>query len=144
MAVCKQVQKGTADLTMIMGKILMYSGGAGLLIMAAFGTVAIDVVLLAYANKNHNSFLTGFLIGALFWGPRVDPLPLLIASPITSLIAVGLSVLLGVPMVGAAILAGWAMAAVVMGVGYGLMALADVMQPEPSLYGEIESCCFCP
>lgn len=128
------MQKGASDFSFIIGKGLIYGGGASLLLMAAVGTVAIDIVLLAYADKTHNSFLTGFILGSMFFGPQVDPLPLLIASPITSLIAVGLSVALGVPMVGAAILAGWALATTLLAVGFGLVALSEAIEPEPEEY----------
>lgn len=137
------IQKGVSDFSFIIGKGLMYGGGAGLLIMAAVGTVSIDLVLLAYADKTHNGFLTGYILGSMFWGPRFDPLPLLIASPITSIIAVGLSVALGVPAVGGAILAGWALAATLVGLGYGLTALAEAIDPEPEDDYESNSC-FCP
>jgi hypothetical protein len=125
------IQKGVSDFSYIIGQGLIYGGGASLLVMAAVGTVAIDLVLLAYADKTHNDFLTGFILGSMFFGPKVDPLPLLIASPITSLIAVGLSVALGVPMIGAAILAGWAFAAALLAVGFGLVALSEAIEPEP-------------
>ena len=143
------MQKGVADFSLIIGKGLMYGGGAGLLIMAAIGTVSIDIVLLAYAEKNHNSFLTGYILGTMFWGPKFDPLPLLIASPITSIIAVGLSVVLGVPAVGAAILAGWALAATVLALGFGLMALGQAINPGMEAEYERDedyedNCCFCP
>lgn len=118
----------------------MYGGGAGLLIMAAVGTVSIDIVLLSYAEKHHNSFLTGYILGTMLWGPQPDPLPMLIMSPITSIIAVGLSVALGVPAVGAAILVGWGLAATVLGLGYGLMALAEAMEPEPADDYDNRSC----
>ncbi|RUR17323.1 hypothetical protein ELY21_11440 [Legionella sp. km535] len=143
------MQKGVADFSLIIGKGLMYGGGAGLLIMAAVGTISIDLVLLAYAEKHHNSFLTGYILGTMFWGPRFDPLPLLIVSPITSIIAVGLSVALGVPAVGAAILAGWALAATVLAVGFGFIALGQAMRPEMHAESQQDedyedSCCFCP
>jgi hypothetical protein len=131
MSTSSDIQKGVSDLSLIIGKGLMYGGGAGLLIMAVVGTVSIDIVLLSYAEKTHNHFLTGYILGTMLWGPKADPVPLLIASPITSLLAVGLSVALGVPAVGAAILAGWALAATVMGLGYGLMALAEAIEPDP-------------
>lgn len=131
MSIQRSIQKGVSDFSYIIGAGMMYGGGASLFIMAAVGTVAIDLVLLAYAEKNHNDFLTGFIMGSLFFGPRVDPIPLLIASPITSLIAVGLSVALGVPGVGVAILAGWAFGAIMLGAGYGLVALSEQIAPEP-------------
>ncbi|KTC91742.1 hypothetical protein [Legionella cincinnatiensis] len=131
MSLESSVEKGIADFSLIIGKGLMYGGGAGLLIMAVVGTIAIDLVLLAYAEKHHNDFMTGWILGTMFWGPRVDPLPLLIASPITSLIAVGLSLALGVPQVGVALLTGWALAATVFTVGCALVSLSESINLEP-------------
>lgn len=99
--------------------------------MAVVGTIAIDLVLLAYAEKHHNDFMTGWILGTMFWGPRVDPLPLLIVSPITSLIAVGLSLALGVPQVGVALLAGWALASTVFAIGCALVSLSESLNLEP-------------
>ncbi|PYD07304.1 hypothetical protein DND36_32720, partial [Pseudomonas savastanoi pv. glycinea] len=124
MSLESSLQKGIADFSLILGKGLIYGGGAGLLIMAVVGTIAIDLVLLAYAEKHHNDFMTGWILGTIFWGPRVDPLPLLIVSPITSLIAVGLSLALGVPQVGVALLAGWALASTVFAIGCVLVSLS--------------------
>ena len=131
MSIEKSIQKGVSDFSFIIGRGLIYGGGAALFVMAAVGTVAIDLVLLAYADKSHNHFLTGYILGSMFFGPRVDPLALFIISPITSAIAVGLSFALGVPGVGVAILAGWALAATVLAVGMGLEALSKAIDPEP-------------
>ena len=125
------IQQGVADFTHIIGTGLKYGGGFGLFVMAVVGTVAIDIVILASAEKNHNSFVTGFVLGSMFSRGNSDPVPLLIASPITSAIAVVLSFALGVPGVGLAILAGWFVAAAVLGIGLGLEALAKAIEPEP-------------
>lgn len=131
MSLESSLQKGIADFSLILGKGLIYGGGAGLLIMAVVGTIAIDLVLLAYAEKHHNDFMTGWILGTMFWGPRVDPLPLLIVSPITSLIAVGLSLALGVPQVGVALLAGWALVSTVFAIGCVLVSLSESLNLEP-------------
>ncbi len=131
MSLQTSIQKGVSDFSFIIGAGLMYGGGAALLVMAVLGTISIDLVLLAYAEKKHNDFMTGWILGAMFWGQRVDPLPLLIASPITSLIAIGLSVALGVPHIGVALLAGWALAATVLAIGCALIALSETITPEP-------------
>ncbi|KTD56786.1 hypothetical protein Lsan_2946 [Legionella santicrucis] len=131
MSLESSVQKGIADFSLIIGKGLIYGGGAGLLVMAVVGTIAIDLVLLTYAEKHHNDFMTGWILGTMFWGPRVEPLPLLIVSPITSLIAVGLSFALGVPQVGVALLAGWALAATVFTVGCALVSLSESINLDP-------------
>jgi hypothetical protein len=133
-------QKGAADFTHIIGLGLKYSGGFALLAMAVVGTVSIDIVLLAYASKERNGFLTGLILGTLISNNNtpVNPLYLLIASPITSAIAVGLSFALGVPGVGVAILIGWAVAAAVFAIGLGIVALAEAIDPEP----ENQPSCF--
>lgn len=140
MSVQRSIQKGISDFSFIIGTGLKYGGGFGLLVMAVVGTVAIDIVLLAYAEKNRDAFLTGFIWGSMFSrNNNFNPLPLLIASPITSLIAVALSFALGVSGVGVAILIGWGVAAAVLGIGLGLEALAKAVapesDPEPSCFG---------
>lgn len=123
------LQQSASDLTVILGQSLMVGGGAGLLVMAAIGTIAIDLVFLTYAEKQRNAFLTGFLFGSLFNGPSADPSTMLIASPITSAIAVVLSIALGVPQVGAAIMAGWLIAATMFTIGYGVYSLGKELEP---------------
>lgn len=133
-------QKGIADFTHIIGTGLKYGGAGSLLIMAVVGTVAVDLVLLAYAEKKQDQFLTGFIIGSMFHSRQVDPLALLVASPITSAIAVSLSFLLGVPQVGWAILIGWTFAAVVLAIGVSIQSLAKSITPEPEEYGLASAC----
>lgn len=136
MPILHAIQKGISDFTYIIGVGLQYGGGFGLLAMAVVGTVAIDVVLLAAAEKHRNAFLTGFVLGSMFSRSNIDPVPLLIASPITSAVAVVLSLALGVPGVGLGILIGWGVAATILAIGLGLTALAKVMDPEPRLEDE--------
>lgn len=124
-------QKGIADFTFIIGTGLKYGGAGSLFVMAVVGTISVDIVLLAYAEKRHNEFLTGFIIGSMLSRDNFEPIALLIASPITSAIAIGLSVALGVPQVGLAIFAGWAFASVLFAVGVGLQALSKAIKPEP-------------
>ncbi|CEG56391.1 hypothetical protein [Legionella fallonii] len=133
MSVQHAIQKGISDFSFIIGTGLKYGGGFGLLVMAAVGTVAIDIVLLAAAEKHHNHFLTGFVLGSMFSRGHIDPVPLLIASPITSAVAVVLSFALGVPGVGLGILIGWGVAAGVLALGFGLTALAKAIDPDPEL-----------
>lgn len=146
MSLERSIQKGISDFSFIIGTGLKYGGAGSLLVMAIVGTAAIDIVkLAAVANsRNHNNdFLTGYVLGSMFYGRAFDPLPLLVISPITSLIAVALSVPLGVPMVGAAILAGWAAAAIILGVGLGLTALAEAIRPEPEKDDDLSCWSFC-
>jgi hypothetical protein len=130
MSVQRTIQQGISDFSFIIGTGLKYGGGFGLLVMAVVGTVAIDIVILAAADKNHNSFLTGFIWGSLFSRGNINPLPLLIASPITSVIAVALSFALGVPGVGVGILIGWGVAASLLAIGLGLEALSKAIEPD--------------
>jgi hypothetical protein len=145
MTVARSIQKGVSDFSFIIGRGLMYGGGAGLVVMAVVGTLSVDLVLLAAAERHHNHFLTGFVLGSMFSRGNVDPVPLLIASPITSVIAVALSFALGVPGVGVGILIGWGVAASLLAIGYGLEQLSKAIDPEPEPDEELSSCfspCF--
>lgn len=126
----KAVQQGVADFSFILGKGIFYAGCASLIVMAAVGTISIDLVLLSYAEKNHDAFLTGYMLGSMWNSPSYDPTAALILSPITSVIATGLSFALGVPEVGIALMAGWAVAATLVGVGCALVAAAEAISPE--------------
>ncbi|MFI4918374.1 MAG: hypothetical protein ACHP65_02345 [Legionellales bacterium] len=143
----KTIQKGAADFSFILGTGLMYAGAGALFIMAVVGTLAVDLVLLSYAAKQHNAFLTGFLWGSLFCRPNstLDPTTLFIASPIMTGIAIALAFGLGVPGVGIALIAGWAVAATLFGAGYLLRGLADVIKPDAIEPDSSERCglgCF--
>lgn len=123
------VKKTVADLSHITGTILMVGGGVGLFLMAVVGTLAVDLVLLTYARKRGDAFLTGFALGSLmtrqYWGP------LFATSIVTTGIAVILSIALGVSGVGAALLAGWAAAALTFAAGAALHALGDSLEQSP-------------
>ena len=80
MAIAHSIQKGVSDFTHIIGTGLKYGGAGSLFLMAVVGTVAIDLVLLAAAEKQRNGFLTGFILGSMFSRGNVDPIPLLIAK----------------------------------------------------------------
>ena len=136
MAVMNSIQRGVSDFTMLIGTGLKYGGAGGLFVMAVVGSISIDLVLLSAAEKNRDSFLTGYILGSMFSRGNVNPIPLLIASPITSAIAVGLSFALGVPGTGLAILAGWVLAATLLAVGLGLESLAKALDPEPEFEEE--------
>lgn len=146
----RDIQQGVSDLSMIIGLGMMYGGGAALFIMAVVGTLAIDLVLLCFLMKEArssrgNPFLTGFLLGALCFRPGPtggvgDMTSLLIASPITSGIAVALAFGLGVPVVGLAILAGWLAAATLLLIGYAATALAEAIKPAPAIASPV--CAF--
>lgn len=128
MALADDIQEGLSDLSGILGTVLIYGGGAGLFVMALVGTVALDIVLLAAAMQSHNDFVTAFVFMSIFMGPKPDPTMAFIASPATTAIAVILSVCLGVPQVGFALMAGWAIAASLCLLGYGLLMLSDALK----------------
>lgn len=136
--VAESMQKGASNFSFILGKALFYTGAAGLFTMAVVGTVAIDIVLLSYARKSHDRFLSGMIFAGLFFGNRSDMTPALIASPITTAVAVVLSVCLGVPGVGLALLAGWLAAGLLFAAGKGLVGLSEVIEPN----GAGMSSCF--
>lgn len=103
---------------------------------AIIGTAAIDLVLIVAIFKHggrQNSFLTGFLLGALFFrsnpscGRNTSLATLFIASLLTSLIAIFLSVFLAVPMVGAFIALAWTVAFAITGAGLLLEKLGEGM-----------------
>ncbi|WP_367606561.1 hypothetical protein [Legionella sp. W05-934-2] len=116
-----------ADFSLIIGKALFYSGGLALFLMACVGTLSIDIVMLACAEKHHDQFLTGIILGSMFGRGSYDPMPLIMASPITSALAVALSVYLGVPGVGVAIVAGWILSTTIFIMGCGLFALSETL-----------------
>ena len=145
------VQQGAADCSFILGTALMYGGGAILLIMSVVGTISVDIVLLVWLSKQNsssNSFLTGYLVGSMFSRPYYHHchhhcdysvnndflITLMIMSVIMTLVAVVLSICLGVPQVGAILIAGWALGAVVCLAGFALRTLGEniaPLSPEP-------------
>lgn len=120
-----------ANLVKDLGKGIVYLGMGTMFVMAIVGSISIDLVLVAALAKalrsnsssNNNSFLTGYLWGTLFssrnsstGGFYSNLGVMLLASPILTLAAIGLSFALGVPEVGIALAVGW-------GVAFGLVAL---------------------
>lgn len=127
----RDVQQGVSDFTHILGLGLMYAGAGALFVMAIVGTISIDLVILAYAERHHNSFLTAYIWFSLFTGGNGhhDPIPLLIASPITSIIAIALSFALGVSGVGIGIAIGWGVAFGILALGFIIDAIAEAIKP---------------
>ena len=123
------VKKPAADMCHILGTILMCGGGAGLFVMSVIGTLSVDLVLLAYASKQRNPFLTGFVLGSMF--SRQSMWPFLGCSLAITGVAVILSVALGVPGIGALLLAGWAAAALTFSVGVALYHAGDKLLETP-------------
>lgn len=132
MSVKRSFQKAVSDSAWVLGTGTYYVGAGSLFVMAVVGTVSIDLVLLSYAKEKKNEFFTGYLLGSMFnRSSNNDPLTALMFSPITTGFAVLLSVYLGVPGVGLALLAGWAAAATIFLTGLGLLELADRFEPGP-------------
>jgi hypothetical protein len=69
----------------------------------------------------------------------MDPVPALIVSPITSVIAVVLSFALEVPAIGLGIMAGWTLAASLVGLGMAMIALSECLNPEREVENDL--CC---
>jgi|GEM_PF-2273094 len=126
------------------GEYTQYTGLALIFTMAVVGTVAIDVVIFAAlakaaseSNRRGNGFGNNPLVTLMLWNmmfnnssSRRDTgilnfgLQLLLA-PVLTVIAIGLSVLLGVPQIGVALTAGWVVALGVLAVGYAIEQTAD-------------------
>ncbi len=137
MTLAREVQKGVADFTNIIGLFLYYGGAASLFTMAVVGTVACDIVILSALIKkadrqsNNISFTTGFLWGSMFANREAaNPVVALVISPITTAAAIGLSICLGVPGVGIALAAGWLAASLLFLSGVLTLKLADALQPS--------------
>ena len=124
------------------GEYIKYTGLVLLTMMAVVGTVAIDIVILVailteskkneqrgHENEGHG-FFTGYVIGVMFSNHnQSSPLQTtiqLLLSPITTLIAIALSVCLGVPQVGIALAIGWGVAVGVLALGMGISQLAEI------------------
>lgn len=127
------------------GEYTQYVGLGLIFAMAVVGTVAIDIVILAALaktlsesnNRRGNGFGDNPFVTLMLWNMMFNSsssrhntgvidfgLQLLIA-PVTTVIAIGLSVLLGVPQVGIALIAGWVVALAVLAVGYMIEQAAD-------------------
>lgn len=124
------IQKGVADFSFIIGTGMYYGGAAALFTMAVVGTVAVDLVVLSYAKKNNTQFLSGFLCSSFFSRqPNLGNLGnfgiALIVSPITTALAIALSVCLGVPQVGLYLMAGWLTAGLSFAVGKKLLEFSN-------------------
>lgn len=127
------------------GQYTQYVGLGLIFVMAVVGTVAIDIVLLAFVaktlsesnNRQGNGFGDNPFVTLMLWNMMFNHssshhntgvidfgLQLLIA-PVTTIIAIVLSVLLGVPQVGVALIAGWVVALGVLALGYAIEQAAE-------------------
>ena len=117
----------------------MYVGGGALFVMAVVGTLSIDIVMMAAVQKQAKE---GKYVDLLFtmyvWhllsgnnGQPMNPLILLAISPITSAIAIVLSVAYEVPMVGACIAGGWGIAASILLLGWAINKLGKWLESSP-------------
>ena len=117
------------------GKGITYIGMGSMFVMAMIGTISIDIVLIAWINKESrrhgsNGFLTGFLWGTMFSNRNSGSLYynagiMLLLSPVTTAVAIGLSFLVGVPGVGIALIMGWGAAFGLVGLGLAIYGIAD-------------------
>ena len=128
-----------------LGNIIFWSGAFGLGAMAIVGTFAIDLVIMSAlvenSKKNNKSasdvFFTIMLWNMLF--SRNTPIKtsdyaiLLILSPITSAIAIGLSFTLGVPSIGLGILVGWTVSLTALALGQTIYSTGEWLKDAPPL-----------
>lgn len=132
------------------GRATFFIGVGTLFLMAILGTIAIDIVVWAAlinatSRDRHNSFTTGFLFAMIFSnsGSRSEhekswPI-LLLLSPILTVIAIGLSFLLGVPEVGMVLVAGWLVGLTLLGGGLMLSSMGDGLVGLGEFLGELLS-----
>jgi len=127
------------------GEYTQYVGLGLIFVMAVVGTVAIDIVILAFMaktlsesnNRQGNGFGDNPFVTLMLWNMMFNNsssrhntgvidfgLELLLA-PVTTVIAIVLSVLLGVPQIGVALIAGWVVALGVFAVGYAIEQAAE-------------------
>ena len=123
------------------GEYIAIAGAVATFGMAIVGTIAIDIVIAAYVlkkAKEENSwfsgFLTGYFLSSMFSNNNISNpanyVLMLLASPFLTGVAIGLSFLLGVPQVGIALALGWGIALSVVGIGTGIIALADKLSEQ--------------
>ena len=132
-----------------LGNFAHWTGVFGIGAMAVVGTFAIDLVIIAAVldnakkNKSNQSNQTSdFFVTMMLWNMMssknshttlTDYLLLLLISPITSAIAIGLSFYLGVSSVGIAILGGWAASLSLVTLGSGLSSAGKWLENSPPL-----------
>ncbi len=124
------------------GQYLQYTGQFFVLAMAVVGTVAIDLVILAALLKdserqsrrgnNDNHFFFTMLVWQMMFSNHnnrstdYDFALRLVLSPITTLIAIGLSLALGVPLVGLGLALSWCVALGTIALGFAIEKWADM------------------
>ena len=108
------------------GQYTLYTGAFGLFVMAVVGTFSIDLVFIAAMKKSaeENKPLE-FMMTAWVWhcfsgSKDAAPLALLLVSPLTTAVAIGLSIAYGVSWVGLYLAGGWGIAAGIFLLGYAL------------------------
>ena len=125
----------------LLGELITSIGMAAIILMFLVGTIAIDIVILAYLSKearrndNHDhQFLTGYLFG-LFWSNHdsnhrsfySNTKDMMIASMLLTAVAILLSVVLEVPEVGALLVSGWAVSCAIILLGMAVYSLGDIL-----------------
>jgi hypothetical protein len=115
----------------------MYVGGASLFVMAVVGTMAIDIVMMAAIQKQaKEGKVLDMCVTAWMWHliaadkQNAHPLVLLAISPITTAVAIGLSVAYEVPMVGVYLAGGWGIAASILLLGWMINRLGQCLEVE--------------
>lgn len=117
------------------GQYTMYAGVFGLFVMAVVGTFAIDMVMIAALQKQARegqtiNFLFTLYIWHCFSGSSKNPFLLLLISPFTTLLAIGLSVAYDVSFVGMFLAGGWVIAAGLVIAGFAMYQLGKWLSEE--------------
>ncbi len=131
------------------GQYTLYTGVFGLFVMAVVGTFSIDLVFIAAMKKSaeENKPLE-FVMTAWIWhcfsgSKDADPLVLLLVSPLTTAVAIGLSIACGVSWVGLYLAGGWAIAAGIILLGYALYDFGKWLSiDKPKAYSQSTHTCY--
>ena len=120
------------------GQYTMYAGGGSLFIMACVGTVSIDLAFMAAMRRDaKEGNMASFLFTGWMWhcfagaNRQINPLLLLLASPIMTAIAVAISIALDVSFVGMYLMGGWALAASIFLAGVAIHHLGEWIDTFP-------------
>ena len=109
------------------------TGSVGVGTMAIVGTFAVDLVMMAaiqkQAREGHYLDLAFTMwTWSLLSNNNQNPLALLLLSPLTTVVAIGLSIAYEVPTIGLYLALGWAFSASLVLVGWGLEELGAILE----------------
>ena len=109
------------------------TGYVGVGTMAVVGTMAIDLVMMAAIHKSakegqYFDVATELWTWHLLSNKNMDPLYLIILSPLTTVFAIGLSIAYEVPSIGLYLALVWALSLSLVVVGWGLEGLGKSVE----------------